>query len=141
VKGRTLTSLFLHESSWHCSWVGAVFTFFGYSLIWQTHRWLGTPAYVNILKILPGPAWGALYLVVGVALLVSVRLVRHNRWPMVFALIAAQVITAVWLINFVIRWATSSTTTPLTWGTYLIILGLLFRALMLVDLGRLHGLR
>ena len=85
-------------------------------------------AYANLLAIMPQRAWGTLFAVTAVMLGTAVRLYSW-RWLSVTALSFGLAITTTWLAAFIIRWATSSSTTPETWVSWAVFEYLLIRAL------------
>lgn len=111
--------------------IGTVYGVFALSLIFQSSRWAATPAYANLLAIMPQQAWGSGFAVV--AALLGTAIWRHeHRWLSVTALTLALAITATWCTAFVIRWLTSSATTPETWGSWFVFGYLLVRSLLLL---------
>lgn len=111
--------------------ITAAYAIFALSLLLQPARWAATPAYANLLAIMPQRAWGALFAVTAVMLGAAVRL-YSRRWLSVIALSAALAITTTWTAAFLIRWATSQSTTPETWVSWAVFEYLLVRALVLL---------
>lgn len=105
---------------------------FALSLIFQGERWGRTPAYRNLLAIMPQSAWGACFAVVA-ALLAAALARRRWRWLSVTALTAAFMLTTGWGLAFVVRWATSDSTTPETWVSWACFDYLILRAIILLD--------
>jgi hypothetical protein len=111
--------------------VGITYGIFALSLIFQPARWAATPAYRNLLTIMPQRAWGAVFAVV--AALLGSAVSRYGwRWLCVLALSAGLAITTFWATAFVIRWLTSASTTPETWASWAVFDFLLLRALSLL---------
>lgn len=102
----------------------------GLSLICQPARWAATPAYHNLLELMPQQAWGALFAVL--AVLLACAAWRHGtRWLTRAALTAGIAVTTFWCAAFIVRWATSANTTPETWVSFASFDYLLLRTLML----------
>lgn len=112
--------------------VGAGYAIYALSLIFQGTRWTRTPAYRNLLAIMPAAGWGACFAAVAAALLAAVAL-YGRRWLSVAALTAAGIITAGWTLAFVVRWWTNGSTTPETWVSWAVNCFLLARAAVLLD--------
>lgn len=111
------------------------YTAIGATLILQPDRYINTPSYANLLAVLPGWAWGAIYLMVAAALGLTVH-VRYRRAAVVTAYTAAVALTATWFVAFIVRWLTDNGTTVVnvvSWGTYLILV--VFSAIAQVDWG------
>lgn len=111
--------------------IAAVYSVFALSLIFQPARWAATPAYANLLAIMPQQAWGAGFAVVATLLLTAATRYR-TRSLCVIALTLGLAITATWFTAFVIRWLTSANTTPETWGSWFVFGYLLARSLLLL---------
>ena len=112
--------------------IGAGYCVYALSLLLQPARWNRTPAYHNLLAIMPAPAWGLCFALTSAALLAAVAVYRM-RWLSVAALTAAGVITAAWTLAFVVRWATNGSTTPETWVSWAVNAYVLGRAAILLD--------
>lgn len=108
--------------------MAAAYSIFGVSLLAQPHRWQATPAYRVLLEILPPPAWGALFLAAGLAMGVAAWQFEARRWLVITALTPAIALTAGWMLAFLVRYLTSSDTTPETWVSWAVFLLLLLRA-------------
>jgi hypothetical protein len=102
------------------------------SLLFQGARWGKTPAYHLLLTVMPQAGWGACFAAVTVALVAAVRL-PAIRWLSVAALTAALIITVAWTLAFLVRWATSGSTTPETWVSWAVNTYLLARSAVLLD--------
>lgn len=116
--------------------IAVAYTVFAVSLLAQPARWALTPAYHDLLEILPQDVWGVMFAVVSALLAASVCLHhrrRRLRWLPVTALSAALAITTCWCAGFVVRWATSPDTTPETWVSWAIFDFILLRALLRLD--------
>jgi hypothetical protein len=111
--------------------ITAAYGIFAVSLTAEPARWAATPAYANLLAIMPQRDWGAAFAVTAVMLAAAVRL-WSRHWLSVTALSVALAITTTWLAAFVIRWLTSGNTTPETWVSWAIFDYLLVRALLLL---------
>lgn len=112
--------------------IGTAYAVFALSLELQPARWGATPAYHNLLRILPQRGWGAVFAVTAVLLYAAVP--RHGRrWQAVLALTAGFAVTTGWASAFVVRWLTSPNTTPETWVSWLLFDYLLLRAAVLLD--------
>lgn len=112
--------------------VGSGYAIYALSLLLQPLRWSRTPAYHDLLVIMPAAGWGAFFGAVSAALLAAVFLYRL-RWLSVTALTAAGVITLAWSLAFLVRWATNNSTTPETWVSWAFNAYLLGRAAILLD--------
>src|SRR5579859_866830 len=95
--------------------IGISYAVFALSLILQPRRWGQTPAYHNLLIIMPQQAWGACFAVVTCGLAAALWKGARYRWVSVLALSLGLAITTTWTAAFVIRWLTSGNTTPETW--------------------------
>lgn len=112
--------------------IGISYAVFALSLILQPRRWGMTPAYHNLLIIMPAQAWGACFAVVSAGLAAALWKGARYRWVSVLALSLGLAITTTWTAAFIIRWATSGATTPETWVSWAVFDFLLLRALMLL---------
>ena len=112
--------------------IGAGYGIYALSLALQGQRWTRTPAYRNLLAVMPAAGWAACFAAVSAALLAAVTLYAR-RWLSVTALTAAGVITVGWTLAFLVRWATSDSTTPETWVSWAVNCFLLARAAVLLD--------
>jgi hypothetical protein len=115
--------------------IAVAYGVFAVSLLAQPARWGLTPAYHDLLEIMPQDVWGVMFTVVSVLLAAGAYLHRRRgfRWLPVTALSAALAITTCWCAGFVVRWATSPDTTPETWVSWAIFDFILLRALALLD--------
>jgi hypothetical protein len=112
--------------------IGIAYAVYALSLLIQPARWSRTPAYHLILAVMPAPWWGLCFAVASAGLIIAVAAFRR-RWLTVAALTAAGVITLAWAFAFIVRWATSGSTTPETWVSWSINAYLLTRAGVLLD--------
>lgn len=112
--------------------IGTGYMVYALSLLLQPARWSRTPAYHNLLAVMPAPGWGACFAGVSAALFAAVA-AYGRRWLSVAALTAAGIITLAWTLAFVVRWATSDSTTPETWVSWAINAYLLARSAILLD--------
>jgi hypothetical protein len=97
--------------------MGGIYLLFGFSLIFQAHRWESTPAYHDLLQVAPAWAWGTLFLIAGSGLAASIWLFGI-RWIVYLVLVYSIGLTVSWFIAFVYRYASSLTTTPETWASW-----------------------
>lgn len=109
--------------------MAGAYTVFALSLLFQPQRWSLTPAYANLLAIMPQQAWGAAFAAV-CALLAAAATLPGRRWLLAAALVPGVAITTFWAAAFVIRWMTSPDTTPETWVSWLVFDLVLLRALV-----------
>lgn len=116
----------------HMTVIGTGYAVYALSLLFQPVRWNRTPAYHNLLAIMPAPAWGACFAVIAAALAAAVAFPRV-RWVAVTALTAALAITLPWTGAFVVRWLTNDSTTPETWVSWAVNAYLIIRAAILLD--------
>lgn len=112
--------------------IGLGYGIYALSLLLQGARWSRTPAYSNLLALMPATAWGACFAAVSAALFAAVAVYRL-RWLSVTALTAAGIITLAWTFAFVVRWATNDSTTPETWVSWAVNAYVLGRAAILLD--------
>lgn len=112
--------------------MSAAFIIFGLSLIFQAHRWASTPAYHILLQIFAAQVWGVLFLISGVAMGVAVWQFGR-RWVVIAALVVAFTLTTGWMLGFVVRYLSSSSTTPETWVSWAIFDFLLVKVAMALD--------
>lgn len=112
--------------------IAVAYAVFAVSLLLQPSRWGLTPAYHDLLAIMPQGAWGVLFAAVS-AFLGAAAWPRPPRWLPVAALSAGLAVTTCWCAAFVIRWATSPNTTPETWVSWALFDYVLLRALALLD--------
>ncbi len=110
--------------------ISAAYAVFALSLLFQPQRWKMTPAYANLLAILPQQAWGGAFAAVCMLLAAAACLPARWRLPAA-ALVAGVAITTFWAAAFVVRWATSPDTTPETWVSWLVFDLILLRTLAL----------
>jgi hypothetical protein len=100
--------------------VTIVFYAFAVTLFIQPARWASTPAYGILIDIFPQTVWGAAYV------MLSVTIYKPTMRPLaVTAHTAAIALTSLWLVAFVIRYATDVSTTVVnvaSWSTYLMLL-------------------
>lgn len=112
----------------------------GLSLTCQPARWAATPAYHNLLELMRQQAWGGLFL--GLAAVLACAAWRHgSRWLAVTGLTAGIAVTTFWCAAFIVRWATSASTTPETWVSFAAFDYLLLRTLTLPRGGDKAGSR
>jgi ABC-type phosphate/phosphonate transport system permease subunit len=112
--------------------IGTGYTIYALSQLLQPARWYHTPAYRNLLIVMPAQAWGGVFAAISALLLAAVW--RHgSRWLSLVAVTVAMAVTFGWSVAFVIRWASSPNTTPETWVSWFVNLYLLVRAWALLD--------
>lgn len=105
----------------------------GLALIFQPQRWSRTPAYANLLLLLPANIWGVIHLVLGCALAVAVFVLHGNRTVTIVVHTLVIMLLAIWDVAFVVRYLTDSSTTVVnvvSWGTYVF---LAVRSALLLD--------
>lgn len=112
--------------------IGTGYAIYALSLLLQPARWSRTPAYRNLLAILPAAGWGVVFAVVS-ALLFAAVACYGKRWLSVTALTAAAAITVPWTLAFLVRWATNDATTPETWVSWSVNAYLIARTAVLLD--------
>jgi drug/metabolite transporter (DMT)-like permease len=112
--------------------IGAGYGVYALSLLLQPARWSRTPAYRNLLAVLPAHEWGICFAAVSAVLFAAVGL-YGKRWLSVTALTAAAAITVPWTLAFLVRWATNDATTPETWVSWGVNAYLIARAATLLD--------
>jgi ATP/ADP translocase len=113
--------------------MGVAYAIMGLSLVFQASRWHATPAYHNLLAIMPAQAWGGIFSAVAGLLAAGACHFRH-RWLVIAALTAAIAVTTGWDLAFFVRWFTSPDTTPETWVSWAVFDYMLARAFMRMDL-------
>jgi hypothetical protein len=114
--------------------MSAAFLIFALSLIFQPSRWHATPAYHVLLLILPAQAWGALFLASGASMGASAWQFTR-RWAVVASLVLAFTLTTGWALSFIVRYATSGSTTPETWVSWFVFDFLLVKVAVSLDRG------
>jgi hypothetical protein len=92
--------------------LSALLIAFASGLIFQESRWSHTPAYANLLAIMPAAMWGLIHGVIGVILLASVFTPRVRLFA-IAAHTLAFILLASWEAAFFVRWITD-TGTPAT---------------------------
>lgn len=112
--------------------LSAVFTTFGLSLLFQPRRWGATPAYHDLLQLASAQAWGGAFLLSG-ALMSAACWQFQRRWLIVASLTVAFILTNGWALAFVLRYLTSSDTTPVTWVSWGVYDYLLLRVALSID--------
>jgi|SRR5882762_2289211 len=131
------------KKAWKDSWIlgptaviALAFLAFGVTMLLQPERYHNTPSYANLIKLVGLPWWGSLYVLASV--LLWAYLVRYKRttvtkrevklsdmWLPVVAHTVAGVLSTVWLLAFVIRYATDSGTTivnVVSWSVFTLLL-------------------
>lgn len=120
------------SSGSHLLIMGLGYAIFALSLLFQGRRWHHTPAYHNLLILMPTGTWGALFGLVSILLLATAYL-RHPSWLAYTAILAGVMLTSCWDIGFIIRWLTNGSTTPETWVSWAVFDYILLRAGALVE--------
>jgi hypothetical protein len=122
----------LHGVRVNLAVMGSVYLLFGFSLIFQGHRWASTPAYHNLLALAPGWAWGALFLAAGTGMIAGIWLFGYRGfiYPV---LVYSVALTVSWFLAFVYRYASSLTTTPETWASWFVFGYLHVRVILAAD--------
>ena len=96
---------------WAARVLAAGFLAIGAGLVFQAHRFSSTPAYGNLIILLDAPTWGWMYITSALLLLAWVTAAPRSKWWAGAAHLPAIMLTWVWLIAFVIRYLTDSSTT------------------------------
>jgi hypothetical protein len=112
--------------------MSGAFIIFGLSLLVQPHRWHATPAYHDLLLILPAQAWGGLFLASGVSMGIAVWQFAR-RWAVIASLTLAFMLDGGWMLAFVVRYLTSPSTTPETWVSWAVFGFLLLKVAISLD--------
>jgi hypothetical protein len=107
--------------------VAVAFLIFGVSMILQLERWSRTGAYYDLLQILPGRWWGAIYLFVGTLLAIAAWRIS-TYWLVVAATTLGLMLSFSWSAAFVVRMVTNMNTTPETFVSFLAFAYLLLQA-------------
>lgn len=108
------------------------FALTGLGLIIQSDRYSNTPAYANLIEVLPAQVWGGFHLAVAAALLAAITHLQA-RWATTAAITAAFALTGAWWVAFIIRWATDTGTTPVNPTNWVLMLFLLIRVATGID--------
>ena len=116
----------------HMLVIGVTYAIYSLSLFFPGARWHRTPAYRNLLLIMPTGTWGVIFGGTAVLLLVSAYR-RHPAWLAYAAILLAFMLTTCWDIAFIVRWITSGSTTPETWTSWAVFNYVLLRAGILID--------
>lgn len=112
--------------------IGVVYLVYSASLLLQGLRWHRTPAYHNLLLIMPTGTWGVIFGASAVLLLISAYRTRPH-WLAYASITLAFMLTTCWDIAFIVRWVTNSATTPETWTSWAVFSYVLLRAGVLLD--------
>jgi hypothetical protein len=113
--------------------ISVAYGIFALSLLFQGHRWGATPAYHNLLAIMPAAAWGGVFATTSTLLGLSAWK-HHKRWLAIAALTVALAVTTGWGGDFIVRWLTSANTTPETWVSWGVFDYMLLRAAARLDI-------
>lgn len=99
-------------------------------LIFQPLRWSATPAYGNLLDIMPAFSWGIVTLVIGVILLIALIVTYPlARAVSIIGHTFAFIFILGWSLAFIVRWATDSHTTIMNVATFgILALGTIIRS-------------
>lgn len=123
----TLRRLFL--ARWGVFWTSrlaaAVFISIGYGLLFQQTRYERTPAYGNLLTLLPARVWGVIYMLSALGLLIWVALPKRTEQADRLAHFLPNALIFFWFAAFIVRYATDKSTTnvnPTSWFTYACLL-------------------
>lgn len=98
-----------------------ILTALGSDMVIRSSRWYRTPSYGNLLKVMPADAWGAIYLVTALTMLLGL-VFNTNRIARMVGHTLSFVLLLGWEFAFVIRSITDSGTTianVVSWGTFL----------------------
>jgi len=101
--------------------VSIAFLGFGITMILQPHRYKNTPSYKNLIQMESLTFWGICYLVIGIAWIIFMLWIRNDKVGLLVHTFASM-ITAVWVVIFIVRWITDSGTTivnVINWGVLL----------------------
>jgi hypothetical protein len=101
----------------------AIFAIFGLALVLQADRWSRTPAYGNLIQIMPAQAWGIVHLVILIA--ISAGLLLYSRVLNLAGHTAGFILLAFWDSAFIIRCFTDKNTTVangVAWTFYAVLL-------------------
>jgi len=122
----------------HMLVMGIAYGVLAASMLGQGGRWHRTPAYHNLLLLMPVSAWGAAFGVTAV-LLALAAWKPDPQWLSYLALTVALMLTTSWDLAFLVRWLTNSATTPETWVSLALFDYILIRAAALIDRERNAG--
>src|SRR5882757_6088855 len=102
------------KQAWKTSWptitIIVAFFAFGVTMWLQPNRYANTPSYGNLMQLVDLDVWGTVYLVAAMLLALYIMLFRVE-WFAIVAHTLAFVLSSVWLVAFVVRYATDSGTT------------------------------
>lgn len=112
--------------------VGIAFLALAFGLLVQPLRFERTPAYANLLSVLPQSIWGILYLVVAAVIGASVLLWRHRVFSVVAHTLTFSLVGA-WLAGFVVRYVTDDATTIVNVVSWSVLLYLTVLSAMKLD--------
>jgi len=118
--------------AWPAQVIAAAYLVIGAALLLQGDRFEATPAYANLIDIADQKVWGALYILCAVLLAVYVLAVS-SRWYGILAHTVTIIITASWLLAFIIRWWTDAGTTAVNIVSWAVFLTLAIRSGTLID--------
>jgi uncharacterized membrane protein YjfL (UPF0719 family) len=108
---------------------------FGVTMLLQPYRYQHTPSYANLIQLANLNWWGSAYLIA--ALLLAAYLVKYRQvtpdnevtlqdmWLPIVAHTFAGLLSSVWLLAFVIRYATDSGTTivnVVSWSVFTMLI-------------------
>lgn len=125
----------LSEPSSHMIVMGTVFLAIGLTLVLQPHRYDNTPSYANLLNVANQNVWGALYLLASVMKFVSV-LKSHWRGFIIVAHTVSITLLSIWLVAFIVRYATDTGTTIVNVCSWSVFLYLVVRNAGMTGRGR-----
>lgn len=122
----------LHEPRSHMAIMTLAFWVFGLSLIFQGSRYANTPAYANLLAVLPAPVWGAWYTTA--AVLKTASIVAYSKRLLVILTHTVTVpLLAFWQVAFLIRYISDPHTTPVNVVSWTVFLYLVVRSALQMD--------
>lgn len=113
--------------------MSTAFLIFGFSLLFQAHRWGATPAYHVLLEIFRAQVWGGLFTVSGTGLGLAAWQLGRRRWAVIASLTLAGALTTGWMLSFIARYLTSPDTTPETWVSWAIFGFVLLKVAITID--------
>lgn len=129
---RLLKLLKLNEPRSHMVVLCVAFLAIGITLIVQPSRFANTPSYANLLIIFRQQTWGALYLAAAVLQIASIWNFTRRTLLVVTHTIVITLIS-VWLVAFIIRYATDDGTTIVNVVSWTVYFYLAVRSALLVD--------
>lgn len=116
-------------------WPGALicvaYTVYGLGMVMQPARFASTPAYGILTQLLDIRWWGGAYLLIAGLFAVYTVVVTGRVFGIVTHMLALLV-TAMWLLAFIVRWLTDSNTTVVNVASWLVLTLLIARSATLI---------